>query len=53
MYLVIVKLAVLQVGRGGDAAHAGVGVIEGVLAHAVGETLLGETFRNEEREVER
>ena len=48
-YLVIVKLAVLEVGGGGDAAHAGVGVVEGVLAHAVGETLLEKTFRGQER----
>ena len=48
LYLVIVKLAVLEVGGGGDAAHAGVGVVEGVLAHTVGETLLGEIFREQE-----
>lgn len=40
MYLIVIKLAVLQADRGGDSAHAGVGVVEGVLAHAVWETLL-------------
>lgn len=39
-HLVVVELAVLQVGRGGDGAHAGVGVVVRVLAHAVWETLL-------------
>lgn len=39
-YLVVIKLAVLHVGRGGDAAHAGVRVVVGVLTHTVWETLL-------------
>lgn len=42
MYLVVVELAVLQTDRGGDSAHAGVGVVEAILAHAVWETLLWE-----------
>lgn len=39
-YLVILELAVLQVGRGGDCAHTRVGVVVRILTHAVGETLL-------------
>lgn len=40
LYLIVVKLAVLQVGRGGDGAHTCVGVVVRVLAHTVWETLL-------------
>lgn len=42
LYLFVFKFAVLQVDRGGDSAHTCVGVVVGVLAHAVGETLLKE-----------
>ena len=37
-YLVVIKLAVLEVGRGGDGTNAGVRVVEGVLTHTVRET---------------
>lgn len=40
LYLIIVKLTVLQVGRGGDGAHTCVGVVVRVLAHTVWETIL-------------
>lgn len=49
--LVVVELAVLQVGREGDGPHAGVRVVVRVLAHAVRETLLGRGER--ERALER
>lgn len=39
-HLVIVELAVLQVGRRGDCAHTCVGVVVRVLTHTVWETLL-------------
>lgn len=42
MYLIVIKLAVLQADRGGDSAHTSVGVVVGVLAHTVWETLLWE-----------
>lgn len=42
LYLFVFKFAVLQVDRGGDSAHTCVGVVVGVLAHTVGETLLKE-----------
>lgn len=42
MYLIVIKLAVLQADRGGDSAHTSVGVVVGILAHTVWETLLWE-----------
>lgn len=45
LYLIIVKLAVLQVGSGGDCAHTRIGVVVRVLTHTVWETLLGKVDR--------
>lgn len=42
--LIVVEVAVLKVDRGGDGAHARIGVVGGVLTHAVGKTLLEETM---------
>lgn len=39
-YLVVVEVAVLQVDRGGDGAHARIGVVVGILTHTVGKTFL-------------
>lgn len=40
LYLIVIKFAVLQVGRAGDGAHTGVSVVVRVLTHTVWETLL-------------
>lgn len=40
MYLVVIELAVLQVGRGGDGAHTGISVVVRVLTHTVWEAFL-------------
>lgn len=47
--LVILELAVLQVGRGGDRAHTRVGVVVRILTHTVRETLLWEDESRRER----
>lgn len=39
-HLIVVEVAVLKVDRGGDGAHARIGVVAGVLTHTVRKTLL-------------
>lgn len=50
-HLVIVKLAVLQVGGGGDCAHTGVGVVVRVLTNTIWETLLKKKKSKGERQI--
>lgn len=46
LYLVVRKLAVLQVGSAAEGPDAGIGVVVGVFAHTVWETLLKKKIEN-------
>lgn len=50
LYLIIIKLAVLQVCRGGDSAHTGIGVVIRVLTNTVWETFLKKVDRRQRTE---